>query len=145
MKVVICGSSKFRKEKVGLISQLKRIGHEGIIDPWSVELASERNPDLLNQIESEHSAAKKQYGFIKWYYEAIKSADAIIVYNSPKNSIDGYIGANTFLEIGYAHALDKKAFLYFSFPEQEYIKDEIMAMEPICLNGVIGNINKEVT
>ncbi len=140
MKIVICGSSSFRVEKVDLCDNLKKLGHEPIIDPWTIELASGQNQALRQQVQTEHSTAKKKYGFIKWYYDAISESDAILVYNPSKKSIDNYIGANTFLEVGYAHVLGKKIFIFYSIPDQDYIKDELEAVEPIVLNGDINNI-----
>jgi len=47
------------------------------------------------------------------YYEIIKECDAILVLNLEKNKIKNYIGGNTFLEMGFAHVLNKKIYLQF--------------------------------
>ena len=65
----------------------------------------------------------------------IEKSDAILVVNVTKGDIKNYIGANTFLEIGFAHYIDKKIYLLNEIPNQKYIEDEILAVEPIILNG----------
>jgi len=135
VKIVICGSSKYRVQKVGLLEKIKETGHQPIIDPWSIKLARGQEKRLLKSIKTEPAEVKKKYDFIRWYYNAIKDSDAVIIFNPANHGIENYIGANTFLEIGYAHALNKKVFLYYGMPDQKYILDEISAMEPVVLNG----------
>lgn len=141
MKLVICGSSKKRNEKVSLIKKLEDLGLTPIIDEWTIRLARGEEKELLKTIQTEHSAAKRQYGFIKWYYDAIQQSDGILVANYPNEFDRNYIGANTFLEMGYAHVLGKKIFLLNGLTEQEYILDEVRAMDPIILNGDLSKIN----
>ncbi len=59
--------------------------------------------------------------------------------NIDKKGIKNYIGGNTFLEMGFAHVLDKKIFLLNEIPDISY-KDEIKAMQPIILNGDLSKI-----
>jgi len=59
------------------------------------------------------------------------SLDSLIVQN--------YIGGNTFLEMAFAHILDKPIYLQNPIPEILY-KDEIIAMQPIILNGDLSRI-----
>lgn len=71
----------------------------------------------------------------------IKDSDAILVVNLDKKGIKNYIGANTFLEIGYAHCLNKKIFFLNPIPEQDYIRDEIKAAEPIVIDQDLTKIS----
>jgi len=141
MKITICWSSAFRKEKVEIKKQLLALWHEPIIDEWTEKLARGEDPDLLKQVNTEHYIAKKQYNFIKMYYDFIKESDAIIVCNYDKKEINDYIGSNTFLEMWYAHVLGKKIFILNNIPEQIYILDEIKAMDPIILWWNLNNIS----
>lgn len=140
MKIVIIGSTSFRKEKMDIKEKLKKAGHEPIIDPWCEAIVLGKDDKLKDMVKKEPSYVKKQYDFIRWYYNAISSADAVIAVNITKNQIQNYIGSNTFLEIGYAHALGKKYFLLNKMPDQQYINDEIMAMDPIVINGDLSKI-----
>jgi predicted RNA-binding protein with PUA domain len=65
--------------------------------------------------------------------------DAILILNLEKNGIKGYIGGNTFLEMGFAHVLNKKIFLLNPISEMGY-EDEIVAMKPVILNGDLDKI-----
>jgi len=134
MKITLCGSITFCKEMVKLRDQLNEMGHEAIICPVMEDLALGRNPELIKKIEKNHAQVKREGGFIKWYYDAIVNSNAILVLNFEKKGIKNYIGGNTLMEMGFAYVHDKKIFLLNSVPEISY-KDEIVAMEPIILNG----------
>ena len=133
-KITICGSVKFRKEMVEARDKLNEAGYEGIICSVMEDLALGRNPELLKRIEENHAQAKKDGGFIKWYYNSIVDSDAILVLNYDKNDIKNYIGGNTLMEMAFAHVHDKKIFLLNPAPEISY-RDEIIAMDPIIINN----------
>jgi predicted RNA-binding protein with PUA domain len=59
--------------------------------------------------------------------------------NIDKGGFSNYIGGNAFLEMGFAHILNKKIFLLNEIPEMIYT-DEILAMQPIVLNGDLSKI-----
>jgi len=69
----------------------------------------------------------------------MKGADAVVVVNLEKKGIPSYIGGNTFLEMGFAHVLDKKIYLYNDIPDLSYT-DEIQAMQPVALKGDLSKI-----
>lgn len=74
------------------------------------------------------------------HLKKIKESDAILVVNEKQKDIDGYIGANSFLEIGMAFAFGKKIFLWGPIPEQPN-KVEIMGLLPVLVEGDIQKIN----
>lgn len=141
MKITICWSSSFRKEKIKVKETLKELWHESVIDQWTEKIASWEVPEILEQIHKEHYAFKKRYDLIKLYYDFIVESDAIIVCNYNKNNIPNYIWSNTFLEMWYAHVHKKKIFLLNAIPNQWYILDEIKAMEPIILDWNLTKIS----
>jgi hypothetical protein len=57
-----------------------------------------------------------------------------------KHGIENYIGGNVLIEMGYAHILNKKIFLYNPIPNIEFYKTEIIAMQPVILNGDINKV-----
>ncbi|HAM88643.1 MAG: hypothetical protein US83_C0012G0008 [Candidatus Falkowbacteria bacterium GW2011_GWC2_38_22] len=148
MKIVICGSINFTPKIKEVSEQLINLGHE--ID---IPLTSQRiiNGELtLEEFEKEkekngdgafrESAMRKiKDDVIKRYYKKINESDAILVLNIEKKGVKDYIGGNTFLEMGFAHVLDKKIYLFNNIPESSF-KDEIVAMQPIVLNGDISKI-----
>jgi len=129
----------FRKEMVKVRDKLNEMGHEGIICSVMEDLALGKNPELMKKIEENHAQVKKDGGFIKWYYNSIVNSDAILVLNYDKDDIKNYIGGNTLMEMGFAHVHNKKIFLLNPVPEISY-KDEILAMEPVILNGDLSKI-----
>ncbi len=139
MKITICGSSFFRKEMVEFRNKLNRMGHEAIIHPFYEKLAAGEMPELMERIEKEHAVVKKEYDFIRWYYNSIVNSDAILVLNLDKKGIKNYIGGNTLMEMGFAHVNKKKVFLLNPVPENVSYMDEIEAMTDFILNG---NLNK---
>jgi len=94
----------------------------------------------LELIQKEHATAKRTYGYIKRYHNAIVHSDAILVLNFDKRDIPNYIGCNTLMEIGFAYTADKKIFLLNPIPDQPYILDEITAMDPIVIHGDLSLI-----
>lgn len=140
MKIIICGSASFEKEKLDIKEKLEKVDVEGIINELDEKLARGEEPELLKAIQKDHSSVKRKYNFIKKYYKYISESDGILVTNFDKKGIKNYIGANTFLEMGYAHVLDKKIFLLNGMPEQDYIIDEIKTFKPTILNGDLTKI-----
>lgn len=142
MKIVICGSMAFAKQMMSVKDQLEEAGHKVDV------------PDLVNEFiqikelemrakkggGSEGAKLKKKYNLIKGHYEKIKKADAILVLNYDKNKIKNYIGGNSFLEMGFAHILDKKIFLLNPIPSFKFYREEILAMEPVVLNNNLSKI-----
>ena len=142
MKITIIGSVKFRKQMVDFRNKLNQMGHEGIIHPIMEDLALGRRPELMEQVKKDHSQVKRDGGFIKWYHDAIKDSDAVLVLNFGKNGIKNYIGGNTLMEIAFAHVNNKRVFLLNSIPEDVSYSDEIEAMTDIVLNGDLTKIKR---
>jgi len=139
MKITICGSSVFRKDMVDYKQKLLELGHEVIVHPDYEAIVRGEKQDLLHKIQNEHATAKKEGGYIKWYYDAIANSDAILVLNFDKKGISNYIGGNTLMELGFAHVNGKKIFLLQNIPEVSY-RDEIEAMYDVILDGDLSKI-----
>ena len=140
MKITICGSSAFREKKVEIMDKLIEMGHGPIIHPHYIESVKNGRKDILERIDKgEHAQLKIDNDYIKWYYNAIKGSEAILVVNLEKNNTPNYIGGNVLMEIGYAYALDKLIFLFNPIPKISY-QDEIIAMKPIIINQDLTKI-----
>jgi hypothetical protein len=142
MKIAICVSLDFVPKIKDFSDQLTKLGHKVTI-PQTAEMIL-NGKVTFDQIMKEKgngeisNRAIKQ-GSFKYYFEKIKEVDAILILNFEKRGIEGYIGGNTFLEMGFAHILNKKIFLLNEIPEMLY-KDEIKAMQPIVLDGDLSKI-----
>jgi diphthamide synthase subunit DPH2 len=107
-------------------------GHT-VIMPHAEELSdyTQKTPDEV----------KKLKNFFIWeHFGKIEDCDAILVTNGEKKGIQGYIGANTFLEMGIAMYLKKKIFLVNPISPEVRGYEEILGMLPVVLNGKIEDI-----
>jgi predicted RNA-binding protein with PUA domain len=136
MKIVICGSMTFAKEMVVTEIELQKRGYEVVLPKFTREYTG---MDTSEIVHNESVVNKIKHGLIRYYFEEIKRGDAVLVLNGERHGIKNYIGGNSFLEMGFAHVLNKKIFLLNQIPEIGY-KDEIMAMQPIVLNGDLSEI-----
>jgi len=137
-KVVICGSMSFAKKMLWAKEELQKMGFGVFAPPFAGEYArGVRHKDHGKK----DLGVKKEIDAINLFYNEIKKADCILVLNYPKNGIDGYIGGNTLIEMGFAYVLKKKIFLINKVGKLGY-KSEIMAMDPVVLGGDLEKINK---
>lgn len=123
--ITICGSMQFAKEMISLAAQLKK-------NNWNVLL-----PDIS---ESKNDKSKIEY--INAHFDKIKKSDAVLIANYEKNSVPGYIGSNTLMEIGVAQALHKKIFLLKQIGEQK-CKEEVLAITTKILNDSLDSFTPE--
>jgi hypothetical protein len=134
MTITICGSLKFYEKEVEIQHELERMGHTVYmpvkapgVDYWATD----------NTLRVQ---AKKGMELIGEHFQKVEKSDAILIVNVTKGEIENYIGANTFLEIGFAHYIGKKIFMLNPAPDQPYIIDEIVTIDPIVLNGDLHKV-----
>ncbi|HNV97537.1 MAG TPA: hypothetical protein PKL13_04530 [bacterium] len=142
MKLAICGSLNFTYEIDELRKKLEALNFEVIIPPTAQRI-------LKGEFTLDEIKLKKENGnfsqlviendAIKIYFNIIKDCDCVLIVNYTKNNIINYIGGNAFLEMGFAHVLNKKIYLLNDIPEMIY-SDEIKAMQPVILNGDLSKI-----
>jgi hypothetical protein len=131
MKIIICGSISVAEEILRVKKELETLGHKVEI-PEGV-----KRPEIKAKTEasmSEKAEIKVKYDLIRGYYEKMKNYDAVLVVNPDKKGIEGYIGGNTFLEMAFAHILQKPLYCLYPLPEMDY-SAEILALQPVVLNG----------
>ncbi len=87
----------------------------------------------------EKAEVKIKHGLILRYFNKIKAHEAVLVVNPEIDGVPGYIGGNTLIEMAFAHVLGKKLYCLYGVPELTY-KSEILAMQPILLNGKLESI-----
>jgi len=137
MKIAICGSMSFAKEMKEASEKLAGFGHEVFL-PEGVEDYIEGR---LNKISASEGAKRKaQFDLIRGHYRTIEKSDAVLILNYDKKGIKNYVGGNSFLEMGFAHILNKPIYLLNEIPEIEFIEQEIEAMSPIVLDGDLAKI-----
>ena len=136
MKITICGSMTASKKMLEVKAELQKMGHEIFMPEFTDDYAKLDDP---NKMHSESAKNKVQYDLIKSHFRKIDDSDAIVVVNMEKKGVEGYIGGNSFLEMGYAFGTDKKIFLLNDIPEMLYT-DELKAMNPTVINGDLSLI-----
>jgi len=124
------------KKMIEIGNDLKDIGHDVILPAFTEKYAE---LETTNHIYSESVKNKMNHDLIRGHFEEIKNSDAILIINEKRNGVDNYIGGNSFLEMGFAHVLGKKIFLFNDVPEIMY-KDEITAMQPVVVDCDLAKI-----
>jgi nucleoside 2-deoxyribosyltransferase len=136
MKIIICGSMSSAQKMIEAEKELVENNHEVIL-PKNTNKYAEK---VLKEKDAHESTKNKiEHDLIRDYFGEIKNADAVLIVNIDKNGIKNYIGGNSFLEMGFAHVLDKKLYLYDDIPDLSY-KDEMVAMQPIVINQDLSKI-----
>jgi hypothetical protein len=143
MKIVICSSVSFAEDIMRLKETLEKRGDEVVI-PHGLEDYL-HDPELKKRASGwgtlEGAERKIKNDLIRGYYEEIKAADAILVVNKDKNGIKNYLGGNSFLEMGYAHVLNKPIYVLNPLPKElKVFYQELVAMQPIVINGDLSQI-----
>ena len=140
--ITICGSMDFPNEMLHCKKLLEEEYGYGILIPedtedWAFGRIVRNDSTIIER--------KIQHGLIKKHFEKIDASHAILVLNFSKNGTEHYIGANTFLEMGVAFRRGIPIFLLNPIPENPYIWDEAVAMQPIVLFGDFSHIALHIT
>ena len=138
MKIIICGSITAAKEILDIKSKLEKAGYEVEV-PHGVKHKEYWERTELPSAEKADDKIKND--LIRGYYEKIKEYDVVLVVNVDKRGIKNYIGGNTFLEMGFAHVLNKKLYCLNPLPDLPYTS-ELAAMQPIIINSDLGLIKQ---
>ena len=132
---------KFAKKMWEISQKLQKQGHDVYLPEGVKEFIKGNLNFVLGTLEgAEGAARKKKYDLIRKHYQKIKNSNAILVVNLDKGKIKNYIGANSFLEMGFAYVLGKKIFLLNPLPTPSFYQEEILAMEPVVINGDLKKI-----
>lgn len=132
MILAVCGSLTFYKEIRNAQQALQRLGHTAHV-PKSIRMIEEEGYKKPQTVK-ERLAAEAKHNFISEHFSLIESSDAILVVNPDHHGISGYIGGNTFLEMGVAFYLKKPIYVLNPLPSMGY-ELELAAMHPVVLHG----------
>ena len=135
MKICICCSLSFPAEAKKIAKELEKLGH-GVLLPTGILLDAIYKPDF-DPVKAKDDGG---YNSVREHLDKIKESDAILVCNFTKNGIENYIGANTFLEMGFAYYIGKPIFAINPLPDYKYINDEILSFDVEMLNGDLTKI-----
>ena len=135
MKICICCSLSFT-DKVKIVAQnLEKMGYDVLL-PNGVLVDAIHKPDF-DPVAAKHDNG---YDAMREHFDKIKKADVILVCNYTKNDVENYIGANTFLEMGFAYYLGKPIFVLNPLPDYKYVNDELLSFGVNLINGDLSRI-----
>lgn len=136
MRIGIIGSMQFTDKMIEVKEVLQKAGHDAFLTDLHTSMIGKS--DL--EIEKIKIDQKNNKDAIREFWRKMQNADAVLVLNFDKNGIKNYIGGNTLMEIGFAHVLDQKIFLFNPIPDMPYCKSEIEAVKPIILHADLKKI-----
>lgn len=123
--ITLCGSMRVIDEMVACSRRLNDWGIATFLPTLDEPV------DYSTLPESER--AKTKSILIRNHVEKIAESDAVLIFNPTLDDRVNYIGANSFLEMGFAFAFGKSIYLLTNIPDQPNT-DEIVGMLPICLD-----------
>ena len=136
MKIGIIGSMQFADKMMAIKEELNEIGHDAFVTDLHKAMIGK------NDLEIEEIKLYQKFNMdaIREFWKMMQGADAVLVLNFDKNGVKNYVGGNTLMEIGFAHVLNQKIFMFNPIPEMPYCKTEIEAVKPIIINGDLSLI-----
>jgi len=149
-KVTICGSIKFFKEMEEIKIKLETLGYKVKIPQLSLEAPPEygggnnvyfggviEKNGGINSFPIGHEIWDLKEEAIRGHLEKISWSDVILVVNPQKNNLEGYVGGNTLIEMGYAFMINKPIYVLNSISNEISYIHEIRGMKPIIIDGDI--------
>ena len=131
MRIGIVGSMQFSEKMIEVKNQLEKLGHSVFV---SMETES-----MVDKTDEEKEKIKLHQKFsknaMKEFWKQMENSDAMVVLNYDKHGVKNYVGGNSLMDLAVAHYLNQKIFLLNPIPEIEFYKSEIIAMNPIVING----------
>jgi hypothetical protein len=119
------------------------------VQAWFAErghtaIPSNRNELFIGLTDEEKEVLKLQQkaelDVLTEHWDNIQKSDVVLVLNYDKHGIKGYIGGNSFLEMGFAYILKKPIYLLNDIPEMPYYKTEIVAMKPTIIHNDLSTL-----
>jgi len=134
-KILLCGSLSQYKAILKVKNDLNELGFYNVMIPESIrEIVKGKSKKNFSQ----EFNAKRTLLHIK----RVKAADAILVVNVKQKGIAGYIGANTFWEVGQAFFNKKLVYFLHDIPKWPFYNDELKMFRPKVLKGNLRSLLK---
>lgn len=136
MRIGIIGSMHYTERMIEVRDMLISMGHDAYLSELSAPFIGKSDEEK----ERIKIHQKNNQDAIREYWGLMQGGDAVLALNLDKHGIKNYIGGNTLMEIGFAHVLNQKIFLYNPIPDIPYYRSEIEAVKPVIINGDLSKI-----
>lgn len=136
MKIGIIGSMQYTEKMLEARDALIALGHDAYVTDLHKAFIGKTDEEK----EEIKIHQKNNMDAIREFWNAMQGGDAVLVLNLDKHGIKNYIGGNTLMEIGFAHVLNQKIFLYNPIPDIQFYKSEIEAVQPVIIHGDLSKI-----
>jgi len=136
MRVGVIGSMHHAEKMLWACNELQKMGHEIAVSNNTKSFLGMTSEERMKH----QQICQEEKDAIRDFWRKMQSTDAVLVMNMEKNGIPGYIGGNTLMEIGFAHVLNQKIFLFNPIPDIPFYKAEIQAIGPLVLHGDLALI-----
>ena len=104
---------QFSDKMLEVKKDLEEIGHHVFVSGFVEHYAGKKNDDidvLKNKHKFENNATKE-------FWAKMLQTEALLILNFDKNGIKNYIGGASLLDMGFAHFLNQKIFLWNPIPD----------------------------
>lgn len=145
MKITLCGSISAYEEMLKIKTKLEALGHDVKLPPAEITDGDGKVISVAEYYEIRKSGREDAWiwdvkrAAILNHFAKENWAEAILVVNTVKHGISGYVGANTLIEMGVALFLNKKIYLLNPIPDID-CREEILGMKPAVINGDLSKI-----
>ncbi|PIS41580.1 MAG: hypothetical protein COT25_02315 [Candidatus Kerfeldbacteria bacterium CG08_land_8_20_14_0_20_42_7] len=136
MKIGIISSMHHSEKMLEVGKELEKLGHTFVCSKFVNNFLG-HDDEKKEEIKLDQ---KYNQDAIREFWHDMQDVDAVLALNLDRKGIKNYIGGNTFLELGFAHVLNKKIFLYYPIPDIHFYDTEIKAMRPVIINGDLTKI-----
>jgi len=133
LHIVICGS-------MSALAVMEQLAEQLRCDDYMVStpVSEEAGFDWTALPPAQAVARKKQ--FLSDYFEVIRGADVVLIANTERHGIPGYVGANTLMEAACGYALRKPVFFLNDIGDQP-CRLEAAAVSSGSLGGDIHRLS----
>ena len=122
---------QFAEKMLEVKRQLEVLGHKVFLS-LNTESFQGKSDEAKEELKLKQKFSEDA---IKHFWRTMDQCEALLILNLDKHNISNYIGGNSLLDMGYAHNLGQKIFLYGPVPDIDFYKTEIEAMRPTIING----------
>src|SRR3989338_654847 len=142
--ITICSSASFYREVIEIKNELRKQGFTVFVPVTALKMQKSgdytvaKHKVWYDNPKMYHQKTAKMKGHLR----QIDKGDAILVVNLKKKGISGYVGGNVLLEMFYAWMLGKPIYILNSVSDKCDLKEEVLGMKPLFLDGKLDKLLK---